>query len=265
MGTKETETSRKKLEALCKKKRLNEDRADILYTVLKAVSTSDALFKDLSARIFKHADQRGRDTILRALGNSVDVQLEKLLCPDREEDANEIYQVMVRRSFEIQKAPSCISRAQDALFAGLDLPHPPTPEGSSTPELEECRIKKWIEDQSTLAPAPDKKRNRGSSDNGHDEYDSFRAAANLSETESLEKIRIRRPKRLCKGTMAAQGVAGRAKGTSAITKRQKQERISPRHEESISLYPAKHVGNRVATAVESTIISAQVSSVDDSG
>lgn len=111
------------------------------------MSTSRCLFSELSTRVFEHADQIGRDTILRALGDSiVDVELEKLSCPDREEDANEIYQVMVLRSFDEQKAQAHIGRAQDALSSASNLSPSPMSEGNPTPEQGEIRTAKWIFD-----------------------------------------------------------------------------------------------------------------------
>ncbi|KAL8932194.1 MAG: hypothetical protein Q9211_006467 [Gyalolechia sp. 1 TL-2023] len=195
--------TRKNLERVCQSSEFEEDKADTVYSVLKAVSTSRTLFSDLVTRLFEHADPNGRDSILRALGNSVaDIGLEKLLCPDREEDVHELFGVMALMSFEKQKArPVDIGRVQDALRSDNNLPPLPSDEGSLTPTPSEMRTAKWISDQNTLRSNHDKKRKRDDSDNGSDEH----AEPVSPKPGPRERSSTRRPpKRASKGTKAAQ-------------------------------------------------------------
>ncbi|KAL9024607.1 MAG: hypothetical protein Q9196_006395, partial [Gyalolechia fulgens] len=194
--------TRKNLERVCQSRVFEEDKADTVYSVLKAVSTSRPLFSDLVTRLFEHADPSGRDSILRALGNSVaDIGLEKLLCPDREEDVHELFEVMALMSFEKQKARTNIGRAQEALSSLRNLSPLPFDEGSPTPTPSEMRTAKWISDQNTLRSNHDKKRKRDDSDNGSDEH----AEPVSPKPGPRERSSTRRPpKRASKGTMAAQ-------------------------------------------------------------
>ena len=206
--------TRNELETLCKNKRLNQDRADTVYCVLKEISTSPVLFSDVSGRIFRHADPGGRDSILRALGHSVGhVELEKLLCPDQQDDIQEISKAMALKDFNVEKQQTSaqmtsaqIASAQDELFSYSNPTPLSSPEGSPTPDpTQRNKNATWIVDQSTFATGHQPERKRGHLVNRIEGYSSTFARPELSGKNVKQTSTTRPlPKRSCKSTTAAQ-------------------------------------------------------------
>ena len=208
---------RRALKRLCKSDEISKGRSDTVYGVLQAVPAR--LFTDMSTRIFQHADQDGRDTILRALSlSAAHFELDELFCPVEDEDVTEIFDILALIKFNRQKenADGDIRRAQEALFS----PHSSTKNSedhSPTPDPAETRIAKWISDQNTLPPEHDrpseqvKNRKRRRSDVASNECDSSHIGNTLNETELQKREGTRRqPKRSCKSTRATQSAIGRS-------------------------------------------------------
>ncbi|KAI4087050.1 MAG: hypothetical protein LQ344_007054 [Seirophora lacunosa] len=198
------------LEKLCKSKYILEYQPDAIHRVLKADSAR--LFTNLSTRIFHHADQHGRDTILRALSlSAAHLELDKLFSPLRDADVSEIFRILALFKFErVQEDPGDLQSAQDAAFSSVSSPE--NYEGySTTPDPAEMRITEWISDQKNLRSEHDrrsehaKNRKRRHSDITSDECDSSHAGSAILEPQIQEEVAIRRqPKRSGKITRATQ-------------------------------------------------------------
>ena len=113
--------SRRALERLCKSDEINRSRSNTIYDVLEIVF--DRLFIDLSTRIFQHANQHDRDTILRALSfNVVHFELDKLFCSVSNENVIEIFDTLTLIEFKRKKenANEDIRGAQKALWCAQE-------------------------------------------------------------------------------------------------------------------------------------------------
>ncbi|KAL8961302.1 MAG: hypothetical protein Q9193_002127 [Seirophora villosa] len=110
------------LNKLCESQYILEYQPDAIHRLLKAGSAR--LFNNLSTRIFHHADQHGRDTILRALSlSAAHLELDKLFSPLRDADINEIFSILVPFKVErVQEDPGDLRSAQDAAFPPLSIP-----------------------------------------------------------------------------------------------------------------------------------------------
>lgn len=207
---------RRNLERLCKSDVINQSRSDTVYGVLKDVP--DRLFTELSTRIFQHADQHGRHTILRALSlSAAHLELDKLFCPVQDEDVNKIHRILAVIEFKREKENrdgEDVRTAQEALWRAMDDPLslPEVVSGSPTPDPVEMRIAKWISDQNNLPPEHDrpsehvKNRKRRHSDIASDECNSSHVGNAFPEMELQERVVTRQqPKRSCKGTRETQG------------------------------------------------------------
>lgn len=198
------------LNKLCESRYILEYQPDAIHRVLKAGSAR--LFTNLSTRIFHHADQHGRDTILRALSlSAAHLELDKLFSPLRDADISEIFSILVPFKVErVQEDPGDLRSAQDAAFPPLSISE--NYEGySTTPDPAEMRIAEWVSDQKNLRLEQDrlsehaKNRKRRHSDITSDECDSSHAGSAISEPQIQERVATRRqPKRSCKNTRATQ-------------------------------------------------------------
>ena len=207
---------RRALKKLCKSDEISQNRSDAVYGVLEAVPIR--LFTDMSTRIFQHADQHGRDTILRALSLcAAHSELDELFCPVKDEDVTEIFDILALIKFNIKKenVGGDIRRAQEALFSPRSSPNV-SEDYSPTPDPAEMRISKWISDQNTLPPEHDKpsehvkNRKRRRSDIASNECDSSHIGNALPETELQKRVGTRRqPNRCCKSTRATQSAIRR--------------------------------------------------------
>ena len=223
---------RRALERLCKSDVITQSQSDTVYALFKAVAGHR--FSNLSTSIFQHADQGGRDTILRALGHSAaHLELDKVFCSLDDEDVTDIFNNLAVIKFERQKenADGDVRRAQEFLFSppGSSLDY----EGySPTPDPAEMRTAKWISDQSTLPSNCHKpsehvnNRTRRHSEIASDECDSSRMGDALPEIAAQEKVGVRRQaNRSCKSTRASQSPMRdgkpdlRARGISRSTAR----------------------------------------------
>ncbi|KAL8974895.1 MAG: hypothetical protein Q9197_000864 [Variospora fuerteventurae] len=202
---------RRALERLCKEDRINQNRSDTVHDVLKDVSAQ--LFVHLITRIIQYADQRGRDTILRALSHSAaHIELDKLFCSLQDEHVTEIFDILAIINHERQKAePFDIARAQEALFSPRSSPISYGEDYSPTPDPAEMRIAKWISDQNILLLEHDESsehvnnRKRHHSKFASDEHDSYHVDDALPEIEPQERVGVRRqPNRSCKSKGATQ-------------------------------------------------------------
>lgn len=90
---------RRALERLCKSEEIIQSQLDIVYDLLKAVA--GYLFSNLSTSIFQHADQHGRDTILRVLSHSAArLELDKVFCFLDDKDVTNIFDTLAIIKFE---------------------------------------------------------------------------------------------------------------------------------------------------------------------
>ncbi|KAL8987939.1 MAG: hypothetical protein Q9177_002916 [Variospora cf. flavescens] len=202
---------RRALERLCKEDLINRSRSDTVHDVLKAVPAH--LFVHLSNRIIQYADQRGHDTILRALSHSAaHIELDKLFCSVQDEHVTEIFELLAWVQHEREKAePFDIRRAQEALFSPRSSPISYGEGYSPTPDPAEMRIAKWVSDQKTLLSEHNKSlghvnnRKRHHSEIASDEHDSSHVDDALPEIEPQERVGVRRqPNRSCKSKGATQ-------------------------------------------------------------
>ncbi|KAL8756591.1 MAG: hypothetical protein Q9199_002820 [Rusavskia elegans] len=203
---------RRALERLCKSDKITQSQSDTVYALLKAVAGH--LFSNLSTSIFQHADQHGRDAILRALSHSAaHLELDKVFCSLDDEDVTDIFDTLAVIEFERQKenADGDVGRAQEALFSPRSTPITYGEGYSPTPDPAEMRIAKWISDQNTLLSEHDKSsehvsnRKRHHSEIASDEHDSSHIDDALPKIGPQERVGIRRqPDRSCKSKGATQ-------------------------------------------------------------
>ncbi|KAI4092952.1 MAG: hypothetical protein LQ339_007773 [Xanthoria mediterranea] len=212
---------RKPLERLCQEDRINQSRSDTVHDLLKAVPAH--LFTHLSTQIFQHADQKGRDTILRALSHAAThLELHTLCCSVQDEHVLEIFEHLVHIDHEREKAePFDLQRAQDALFSRYDSPIS-RGDCSTTPNPAEMRVAKWVSDQNTLRSEHDNpsehrnNRKRRHSETASAEPNLSNVGVAFAEKELQERVATRQqPKRACKSINATQ---------SAIRRRQREPR-----------------------------------------
>ncbi|KAI4146050.1 MAG: hypothetical protein LQ341_002190 [Variospora aurantia] len=203
---------RRALERLCKSDEITQTQSETVYALLKAVAGH--LFSNLSTSIFQHADQLGRDAILRALSHSAaHLELNKVFCSLDDENVTDIFDTLAVIKFQRQKenADGDVRRAQEALFSPRSTPITYGEDYSPTPDPAEMRIAKWISDQNTLLSEHDKSsehvnnRKRHHSEIASDGHDSSHVDDALPEIEPQERVGVRRqPNRSCKSKGATQ-------------------------------------------------------------
>ncbi|KAL8942680.1 MAG: hypothetical protein Q9216_001534 [Gyalolechia sp. 2 TL-2023] len=197
---------------LCKSDEIIQSQSETVYALLKAVAGH--LFSNLSTSIFQHADQHGRDSILRALSHSAaHLELDEVFCSLDDDDVTDIFDTLAVIKFERQKedADGDVRRAQDALFSPCSTPTTYGEDYSPTPDPAEMRIANWISDQNTLLSAHDKssehvnKRKRHHSEITSDEHNSSHVDDAVHDIEPQETVdRRRQPNRSCKSKETAQ-------------------------------------------------------------
>ncbi|KAI4282098.1 MAG: hypothetical protein L6R38_003182 [Xanthoria sp. 2 TBL-2021] len=196
---------RRSLARLCRSEEITRNQSDTVFALLKDVAGHR--FSHLSTAIFHHADQEGRDAILRALSNSAtSLELDKVFCSLDDGDVTDIFGTLAVIKHEEKKkdADGDIQRAQDAVFPPCSIPSLGE-DYSPTPDPAEMRIDKWISDQNTLLSEHDKSsehvnnRKRHHSEIASDEHDSSHIDDALPEVGPQERVGIRRqPDRSCK-------------------------------------------------------------------
>ncbi|KAL8903710.1 MAG: hypothetical protein Q9207_003754 [Kuettlingeria erythrocarpa] len=203
---------RRSLARLCKSEEITQNQSDVVYALLKSVAGHR--FSNLSTSIFEHADQHGRDTILRALSQSAaHLELDKVFCSLDDEDVTDIFNTLADIEFERQKnnAGRDVGRAQDALFPPCSIPSLGE-DYSPTPDPVDMRIVQWISDQNTLLPEHEKSsehvnnQKRPQPEIASDEHELSHVYDAFPEIEPQERVGVRRqPSRSCKSKRATQG------------------------------------------------------------
>lgn len=119
---------------LCRSEEITRNQSDTVFALLKAVA--GYRFSHLSTAIFQHADQAGRDAILRTLSNSAaSLELNKVFCSLDDRDVTDIFGTLAVIKHEERKknTDGDIQRAQNAVFPPYSIPslgedYSPTPD-----------------------------------------------------------------------------------------------------------------------------------------